>query len=215
MKYKVISLVILGGILGAWFWYDRSASLTADAPATTTRSSEHGQRFVLVNAEKDHEYFVVVRDDRDQFVQILGPLNLADVILAGVTPEVETHDANFDGFDDVRIQTCQGATGNACFYYWLFDAYTGLYAPSKELSLLGNPRFDPQKQQVISYWKDGCAGLCFTREVYEYRGGALTIVEREVQKPKDLNQNVFINTKEELQNDKLVVVSVTEVLLPE
>lgn len=223
MKNKIIALLVFGSLLGGWFWYDYqkvpeiheivpvSETGLIDATSRMMSATTTSATFTLVNTEKEYEYTIVVKDSQDQLVQILGPINLSDIAILGGDIRPEVIDANFDGFPDVRVQTCMGATGNTCYLYWTFSAFDGSYHEDLELSAIASPVFHSETKTITSHVNGGCAGACFVETTYSLAGGVPVLTEQVTQENKDDSFNLFVKVTKVLQNGKLATSSVEEV----
>ena len=59
-------------------------------------------------------------------------------------------DINFDDYQDLRLTTEKGLA-----YYWLFDRKTEQFVRNAELERIPMPKFDANKQEIQSSWKQG------------------------------------------------------------
>jgi hypothetical protein len=85
--------------------------------------------------------------------------------------DVDTVDINFDGHPDVRQQTIWGATGNAAYGWWLFDASAGRFVEAPEFGeKIQGHTVDRQRREITVRSSGGHAGAIFEEDVYQPRG---------------------------------------------
>ena len=94
-------------------------------------------------------------------------------------------DMNFDGYQDVRIPSWQGATGNFGYSVWVFEPRKREFVFHEGLSSLQGPRFDHEKEEIHTLSKGGHAGAIYTKGTWKFVDGELVQVEEERQRYVD------------------------------
>ena len=75
-------------------------------------------------------------------------------------------DMNFDGYKDIYILTCWGATGNESGCVWLYDPESRRFAFSKDFSELDRFTLDPATKTIVTHSNGGMAGTVFRATKY-------------------------------------------------
>jgi hypothetical protein len=113
-------------------------------------------------------------------------------------------DANFDGYEDLKILIQCGGTGNCSYNFYLYDPKSGQFVLNKFLSDLTTPSFDHAKKQVTAT-ANGSAND-WTIETYQYGDGKYTLIRRETSE-WDREKKVVTVSIDELRNGKMERVS--------
>jgi len=87
-------------------------------------------------------------------------------------------DMNFDGFLDFKVNYEMSATGNSWDEYWLFNLADQKFQYNIQLSELISAIPYPREKRVESYSRTGMDYQ--TLEDYEWSGGVLSVVTREI-----------------------------------
>jgi len=113
--------------------------------------------------------------------EVINRINLLDYTLfgdsiAGDKLEIDFIDVNFDGYNDLKIFDCPSGNWNEHYLYFLWDKSKNMYVPdTQELSELGLPRFDEEKQLVYSMSRGSAVDHSFY--THKYINGILTLIE--------------------------------------
>jgi hypothetical protein len=121
---------------------------------------------------------------------------------------MEAVDINFDGYKDLSLRTCQGATGNQCWDYFLFNSNNKHFEYSAEFSATdGQP--SKNNKEIRSFYKLGCAGLCYVERIYKVENNKPMLIRETKQ---DLNHQNRVITKvvRQLEDSKFVTATSTE-----
>jgi hypothetical protein len=127
--------------------------------------------------------------------------------LGSITGFMISTDVNFDGLDDLAIKTCEGATGNVCYEYYLFNPQTEKFEYSKEFTSAGGSP-DAATKEIRSSWNNGCAGDCFSNRTYKVINDKPVLILEVVQE-FDEKKQVFVKVTKELKNGVFVVSTST------
>lgn len=109
-------------------------------------------------------------------VQVIDGIDAEAAASAGTAP-LEVLDMNFDGYLDLRIVQFRSAGPNTPYLNWLFDPASGRFVESRALNELVSPRFDANRREIRSEWRDGPTR--YGMDVYAYESGRLVPVRKE------------------------------------
>ncbi len=87
-------------------------------------------------------------------------------------------DANFDGYQDLRVLNECGATGNCTYNFYLYDPTTHQFVRNAFLSSLGSPSFDAASKKVTASWHSSAGDS--ENDTFEYASGHYSLVQRVV-----------------------------------
>ncbi len=116
-------------------------------------------------------------------------------------------DVNFDGTKDLAVRTCQGATGNQCFAYFLYVPQTGKFEYSAAFTETGGY---PQSltKQIRTHWNEGCAGECFVEKTYKVENNQPILIQ-EISQNYDSKNQIFTKVVKDLKNGRFVTATST------
>ncbi len=114
-------------------------------------------------------------------------------------------DINFDGYQDIKLQTMWGVTGNRIFDFYIYNPTTQKFVFSPAISKLSNPVPIADKEELEVHWNGGMAGEIYSTDRYKTKGEAVTLVYSERQH-WDPEQQVFIKVIKVRKNNKLITV---------
>jgi hypothetical protein len=97
-------------------------------------------------------------------------------------PGLELLDMNFDGYADIHLVEARPAGPNVPYLNWLYDPASGRFVENRALNAIASPRFDAQKREVRSDWRDGAAR--YGTDIYVFRDGQPVPVRREANEYK-------------------------------
>jgi hypothetical protein len=107
--------------------------------------------------------------------QVIDGLDIETPSTAGM-PQIDLLDMNFDGYDDMRMVEFRAAGPNAPYLTWLFDPRSVRFAESRELNAIPSPRFDSDRREIHSSWRDGA--MRYGADVYVHRPAAIRAAAR-------------------------------------
>ncbi len=114
------------------------------------------------NAESTIKEIEVYRGDSPRAFQHLTGCDLEEMEPPGRGAEFFTaEDVNFDGYQDIFLETGHGATGNESGCVWLFNPATGSFDYSKEFSDLVRFWLDPSTKRILTFERGGMLGLVY------------------------------------------------------
>ena len=148
----------------------------------------------------------VTKGSNDAAPQVLKGFYAEPLILTRVSDALQHQDANFDGYQDIRLVSGVGATGNASYNFWLFNKDTGRFDFNQDLSDLIDPVLHPANNQITTHMNNGCAGECFVDGTYIFEDGKLVPIKTVTQDTNDDGQT-FIRVTKERRNGVMEVVS--------
>jgi hypothetical protein len=125
-------------------------------------------------------------------------------------------DVNFDGYKDLQLITCFGATGNTCFNYFLFNPLARNFEYNKEFSdTNGIP--DPAVKEIRVHVNAGCAGGCFIERTYKVLNNKPVLVKEVKQdyENSDPSSSFFVKTTTELIDGEMKVTSAERLVIPQ
>jgi len=131
---------------------------------------------------KDGDIFitelVIINSEKKE---VINRINLLDYTLdgdpiAGDKLDIDFIDVNFDGYNDIKIFDRPYGNWREHYLYFLWDKGKNMYVPdTQELSELGLPRFDEEKQLVYSMGKGSAVDHYYS--THKYINGILTLIE--------------------------------------
>jgi len=131
---------------------------------------------------KDGEIFitelVIINSKTKEAINRINLLNytLDGDPIAGDKLDTEFIDVNFDGYNDLKIFDRPYGNWREHYLYFLWDKGKNMYVPdTQELSELGLPRFDEEKQLVYSMGKGSAVDHYYS--THKYINGILTLIE--------------------------------------
>ena len=77
-----------------------------------------------------------------------------------------TEDANFDGYQDLKLLYHWGATGNTYYHYWLFDPAAQTFQRTTSFDELSNPTLFPETKTISTFSAGGMAGCIYFNGTY-------------------------------------------------
>ena len=115
----------------------------------------------------------------DRLVQTITghDVELGALYPARLNAELQSVDANFDGYQDLQLLNDCGATGNCDYDFYLYDPAHGRFVYNKFLSGLGTCDFNAAKKQVWTGWNTSVVDS--TSSIYQFRNGRYTEIRRE------------------------------------
>jgi hypothetical protein len=122
----------------------------------------------------------------------------------GFTPVefMQAVDVNFDGELDLALRTCQGATGNECYIYYLYTNTGFVYSPEFS-GTQGWP--NAKKQEIETFFNEGCASDCYQDSTYKVVNNLPVLVEQDSQDM--LKDGTYVKTTRTLVNGNFVVAT--------
>jgi len=131
---------------------------------------------------KDGEIFitelVIINSKTKEAINRINLLNytLDGDPIAGDKLDIEFIDVNFDGYNDLKIFDRPYGNWREHYLYFLWDKGKNMYVPdTQELSELGLPRFDEEKQLIYSMGKGSAVDHYYS--THKYINGILTLIE--------------------------------------
>lgn len=118
-----------------------------------------------------------------------------------------TEDINFDGYNDIKMMTWRGATGNKGYDYWLFQPKERLFLQNNELSNLSNPTPHPETKTITTDSVGGMAGKIYNIGTYKFDDNGKLILIREEKQDWVEDKGYFLKTISERKDDLMVIVS--------
>ena len=152
-----------------------TTSTTEAAAAESKHTADVGEKSLIVykNGEQFQELSYVEGDDSFD--------------LEYAKQHIEFVDMNFDGELDICLATHTTAYA-VCYYCWLYDAATGKFVYSEDLSALTTISVDNEDKQIISLVHESAAKSYYV--CYEWKDGKLTEVKKMDVDDKDIPQSV-------------------------
>lgn len=110
--------------------------------------------------------------------------NGQDIFFTAMEDEayIEFHDVNFDGVEDIVVNTVMGAN-NFFSELFVYDATGGAYVrvvTDSSEERLCNVSLHPESGIVSTHWNGGYAGLLHVTSLYRWEGTKLTLIRRAV-----------------------------------
>ena len=131
---------------------------------------------------KDGDFFitelVIINSETKELINRINLPNYtrSGEPIAGDKLDIEFIDVNFDGYNDLKIFDCPNGNWNIHYLYFLWDKNKNMYVPdTQELSELGLPRFDEEKQLVYSMNRGSAVDHSYY--THKYINGILTVIE--------------------------------------
>jgi hypothetical protein len=123
---------------------------------------------------------------------------------------MQSIDINFDGFNDLALRTCVGATGNECYAYFLFNPQTEQFEFSKEFTdAVGvNKTINFETKEIKTIWDFGCANACFTAETYKIENHH-PVLTKSTSQDVDMETNQFVRVTKELIDGTFITSTTT------
>ncbi len=115
-----------------------------------------------------------------------------------------TEDLNFDGYNDLKLLTDAGATGNESYQIWFYHPASSRYGYNNEVSALSNIYADPTRHELHSSWDLG--GGAETSQTYQWQNEKLVRIRYADIYFDDHNQ---IQVQGELINGKMITTTTT------
>ncbi len=122
------------------------------------------------------------------------------IMPAAVTDVLAVVDADFDGYNDLRILNNCGATGNCSYDFYLYDPKSHQFAHNEFLSSLTTPSFDSTKKQVTTSSNSSAAD--WERDTYQFKDGRYTLMRQE-QSVWDRDKKSVTENTYELRDGKM------------
>ena len=144
---------------------------------------------------------------KDNSLQQTITLPTAEFNPGTITNFMMAMDVNFDGFSDLGIKTCEGATGNVCYGYYLFNPQMKKFEYSKEFTATGGFP-EASSKEIRAHWNNGCAGGCFSERTYKVINNKPVLVS-EINQEFDDKKQVFIKVTKELKNGSFITSTST------
>lgn len=110
-------------------------------------------------------------------------------------------DFNFDGYQDLRLMTSWGATGNHVYSVWLYDPVTHRFVYNNALSQLNNIDIDLASHTIQSHGNSSADS--WGGSSYRWENNTLVLIEAYGQ-DYDLKTQTYTCTKVTQQNGKMV-----------
>jgi hypothetical protein len=141
----------------------------------------------------------------NEVIQVIENTTDPSAIVPGKVQSVlTTVDANFDGYQDLRLLSQCGATGNCSYDFYLYDPKANQFVHNDFLSNLATPSFDQAKKQVTT--SSNSSASDWRNETYQYgHGGHYTLIHRE-ESTWDRNHNTVTVSTYELRNGRMELV---------
>ncbi len=123
-----------------------------------------------------NEELLIINSDTNEVINkfYLSDYDFFDYI-SGSVLRIEFIDANFDGYKDIEIHFTPMDYWNSGHFYLLWDKDKNCFVVNNELSLLGLPTFDEEKQLIYSWYRGSAYDRWFY--TYKYIDGVLTMIE--------------------------------------
>jgi hypothetical protein len=212
MKKFLWILVIIIVILAAVFAFNKvseKASPVREETATSTPVASVVQpnytfkyKFIKGGTASVDVY------DGAQLVQTVSAKDAEELSIEDKNAYIENVDVNFDGYKDLAILTCLGATGNQCFDFFLWNPSTKMFDYSEEFSEANSFPDKAFPLQLHSFWNMGCAGACYVERFYKVESNKPVLLKEITQ---ELNDNATMATKvtKELKDGTYVTSTTT------
>ncbi len=154
------------------------------AQITGRISSETPEYLFKIYGYKNEDNFsysanrIVILDKDDNSEKIIQEITFGDTqTYDSVSLGFVMEDMNFDGFNDIRIQSFVPAGPNTPYYYWLWDKDSFKYVRNNDLEKITAPEFDNENELVISYIR--ISAVEYWIHKYKYENDTLILVEEE------------------------------------
>lgn len=109
-------------------------------------------------------------------LQAIGELEAQAPLRENAKP-LEVLDMNFDGYADLRLMQFRAAGPNVPYLNWLFDPASRQFVRSPALDEIPSARYDADKREIHSEWRDGPNR--YGTHVYVYVAGKPVLVRKE------------------------------------
>lgn len=155
------------------------------------------------NAQSTIRDIEVYRENSKQVLQHLTGCDLEGMIPPGRADFFSTVDINFDGYNDIFLETMHGATGNTSGCVWLYNPTTGHFEYSKEFSGLSSFSLDPDRKIIFTFTTGGMLGAVHLAEKFTVKDNRPFLIWSEVQ---DWDNNRFHCTVKKRRGPAMAVV---------
>lgn len=108
--------------------------------------------------------------------QVIGEVEAQAPLRANAAP-LEVLDMNFDGYADLRLVQFRAAGPNVPYLNWLFDPASRRFVASPALDAIPSARYDADKREIQSEWRDGANR--YGTHVYVYVADQPVLVRKE------------------------------------
>lgn len=116
-------------------------------------------------------------------------IDLSDTNRPLALVKLEAIDLNFDGYNDLRILTNEGATGNSWYDTWLYNQKTKTFVKNELLSQSTCLMVDTLGRKILTYYR---AGACEeSLGVYAVKDTTYTLVENWASEPRNEQCIIF------------------------
>jgi len=138
-----------------------------------------------------------------------GSLGLEPDPIQSVENAVGTVDANFDGYQDLRVVTQVSATANVIASFYLYDPATNRFIYNSFLSNLPAPSFNADTKSVGTFWHIG-PGSNDEEGEYQYQNGQYVLTKKTVHSTSSGGIDGSVTTQEyKLINGNMQLISST------
>jgi len=131
------------------------------------------------------------------------------------SPDIEFLDMNFDGYLDIEMFNGRAANGmNVGRDVYLFQPRRGTFTFSQGFADVATGMgftLRPETKEIECTANLGCMGFCWINETFRVQNDSLFLMRRIRQSSSDDHPGVFLLTKEELVDGKLIMISQQEV----
>lgn len=186
---------------GTWF----SVNRTSSAPFELTNNVIPFQFSFDMNInETEDEYDIskTIKVKNTNTNNIIQDFQLEQSLLNN---DLIIEDMNFDNFLDFRLVEFIAANGNSNYSCWLFNPSTNKFEHSTILSEMSTPRFDHQKKQVNSSWKNGYGN--YGGENYQFQNNNYFLIEKYTWEMDENDQETETSTKYKIIDGKSVEIN--------
>lgn len=116
-----------------------------------------------------------------------------------------TVDINFDGYNDIFLETLHGATGNESGCVWLYNPTAEHFEYSKEFSSLSSFSLDPGRKIIFTFATGGMLGLVHNAKEFRVENNHPVIIWSEVQDWDNSKNQLHCIVKERRGTEMAVV----------
>jgi hypothetical protein len=116
-------------------------------------------------------------------------------------------DVDFDGYQDIKLLSWWGVTGNKGYIWWLFDPKKRVFVRNDALRGLSNPVLDPVAKTIETSGVGGMAGRIYRKSTYQLDGKGVLVETRNEYQDWDAARKCFVRIVSERKNGRLQVVS--------
>lgn len=114
-------------------------------------------------------------------------------------------DINFDGYNDIFLETMHGATGNLSGCVWLYNPATERFEYSESFSSLSHFWLDPDRKVIFTFERGGMLGFVHSAGKYAIENNRPALLWLEVQDWDESKSQLHCIVKERRGAEMVVV----------